>query len=31
MFGFESLKAGQVYVFSVRYHNAEYKEIVVQF
>ncbi|MGX7689980.1 hypothetical protein ACWA1C_22615 [Flectobacillus roseus] len=31
MFGFESLKAGQVYVFSVRYHNAEYKEIVEQF
>lgn len=31
MFGFESLKAGQVYVFSVRYHNAEYKEIVETF
>lgn len=31
MFGFESLKAGQVYVFSVRYENAEYKEIVEKF
>lgn len=31
MFGFESLKAGQVYVFSVRYHNAEYKGIVEDF
>lgn len=31
MFGFESLKAGQVYVFSVRYHNAEYQQIVEQF
>ncbi|MEA5402818.1 hypothetical protein VB776_07825 [Arcicella sp. DC2W] len=31
MFGFESLKAGQVYVFSVRYHNAEYQQIVENF
>lgn len=31
MFGFESLKAGQVYVFSVRYNNAEYQEIVEKF
>lgn len=31
MFGFESLKAGQVYVFSVRYHNAEYQQIVEDF
>ncbi|NBB31248.1 hypothetical protein [Cellulophaga sp. BC115SP] len=31
MFGFESLKAGQVYVFSIRYENAEYQEIVEKF
>lgn len=31
MFGFESLKAGQVYVFSVRYKNAEYQQIVEDF
>ncbi len=31
MFGFESLKAGQVYIFSVRYENAEYQEIVEEF
>ncbi|PWK16969.1 hypothetical protein LV89_04627 [Arcicella aurantiaca] len=31
MFGFESLKAGQVYIFSVRYHNAEYQKIVEDF
>jgi len=31
MFGFESLKAGQVYVFSVRYENAEYQKIVEEF
>ena len=31
MFGFESLKAGQVYVFSVRYSNAEYQRIVEEF
>jgi hypothetical protein len=31
MFGFESLKADQVYVFSVRYHNAEYQEIIEKF
>ncbi len=31
MFGFESLKADQVYVFSVRYENAEYQEIVEKF
>lgn len=31
MFGFESLKAGQVYVFSVRYNNPEYQQIVEDF
>lgn len=31
MFGFESLKAGQVYVFSVRYEKTEYQEIVEKF
>lgn len=31
MFGFESLQAGQVYVFSIRYENAEYQEIVEKF
>lgn len=31
MFGFESLKAGQVYVFSVRYNNPEYQKIVEEF
>jgi hypothetical protein len=31
MFGFESLKAGQVYVFSVRYENIEYQKIVEEF
>lgn len=31
MFGFESLKTGQVYVFSVRYENAEYQQIVEEF
>lgn len=31
MFGFESLKADQVYVFSVRYENTEYQQIVEDF
>jgi len=31
MFGFESLKDGQVYVFSVRYKSAEYQTIVEEF
>lgn len=31
MFGFESLKAGQVYVFSVRYNNPDYQNIVEEF
>lgn len=31
MFGFESLKAGQVYIFLVRYSNPEYQTIVEGF
>lgn len=31
MFGFESLKTGQVYVFSVRYKSTEYQTIIEEF
>lgn len=31
MFGFESLVAGQQFVFSIRYENADYQEIVEKF